>query len=473
MTWPCGNLNCFYREQPRRTQEEDIPLQEQGQSSNQGQHTITQQPGSQNQREMGFSIEPPGNVLHLVEQAGSLVEKLLDNARMQRLGNYCYRTGTPWCKTHCPSFLQWIWGGCCACCLDTENTPENPQAQFLKELVEKFGPICVGMVFQQTPNCANKIEKGENLSPTEQKMLEDLCKCQIQALKKTPQKCMAESMAKVLGNQELGEDILIKDLFFQLFTTVIEAKTKGAVSTSSPPNCWILQASPTLPSPSDEEQLQGAVGGAPASTEGSGDCRTTCKLNYKTFLRKLSRLEVFSLESGYTGPLGQASISVLDLIKKTLKLLVGPNSKFFTFHGIGLSLESHVFEILVILCLLAHGYIPLDPLDEKRPCIDPEKDGPWQKRLQELLTTTERGKKSSSLGRSLGLQSAAFGLGRRQVDERDGDGRFSHGSQGAGLGLPLPPGEEEEEDEIDPWSPDNQQMLLQGSQKVSSCFKLG
>ncbi|AAD19207.1 hypothetical protein CpB1115 [Chlamydia pneumoniae TW-183] len=395
MTFPCGNCNCYYRETPPPNPGgEDIPLQEGGQSGSQGGRVITQQPGTGG-REMGISLGSD-NVLGMVEQAGSLLNNLLDSARMQRLGHYCYRTGTPWCREHCPGFLQWIWGGCCACCLETVDDPDNPSAQFLQQLIQQYGPICVGMSFQQLPHCTQKIEQGEPLGDGDKQEVENGCKLHRELLKAAQPRCMGESLVKLLQNNGLGEDMQQTPPWSLILQAVSEGALSFVTSSDNPPTCWILQPEqqPCPPPPTDEEQLQGAVGGAPAPQQKkhpAQECRVTCKLNFRTLLQKLSRLEVLSLESGYKGPLGQAAKQIVDLIKKSLKRLVASDLATFLGPGIGLSLESQVFEVLVLLCLLSKGYLPLDPLHPEQTVLDPRVQGPWQRILRKVLVTTTAG----------------------------------------------------------------------------------
>ncbi|SPN74173.1 hypothetical protein C10C_1042 [Chlamydia serpentis] len=484
MTCPIGGFSCFYREQPRNPQPENIPLQGQDPSN----PPITQQP----RREMGFNISSPEGLLDTAKQAGQLVNDLLDSARMQRLGNYCNRTGTPWCEQHCPGFLQWIWGGCCACCLNTTDNPDNPQSIFLQELVNLFGPICVGLAFQHYPEHQTKVQSGLMLNESEKADLKNICQQTLTALQKTQTHCLAYPLRCLLLSNESGDNISEGEYSSKVLEAVCSVSAPGVFSPDNPPTTWILQAdSSAAQEDSDDTLLQGAVGGAPRA---SSSYRVTCKLNCKHLLHKLARLEVYSVDSGYTGPLGQAAQTVVDQIKRTLKCLVLGTGTLFQTPGFGLSLESDVFQLLVLLCLLAQGYIPVDPLDPSKPCIDPDAEGPWQNIIRTLLregrgrtyrwaaysthsglddpdlevdgTSQQHSKKHTTKQQPSGLPQATTSHHHRHPDESDSK---TTGRKQPDLGVPL----EDHEDKDNPWSPGNQQALLQSSRKAQHCFFLG
>ncbi|ETR79861.1 hypothetical protein X556_0828, partial [Chlamydia pneumoniae B21] len=246
------------------------------------------------------------------------------------------------------------------------------------------------------------------------------------------------------------------------------------------------------PPPTDEEQLQGAVGGAPATQPKKNpaqECRVTCKLDFKVLLQKLSKLDVYCLSTGYQGPLGRAARPVLDTVKRSLKRLVVREPMIFQAPGIGLSLESKIFELMILLCLLSQGFLPLDPLNPEQPILDPRAQGPWQDILKEMLFTTMAGENiwrhthgepprhpTPPSGNEIeidggGPQAAASGTGRGATRRRDPTDDENTGRAG-NLGMPLSDGDVDDDDE-DPWSPDNQRALLSTAFRVCNIFNLG
>ncbi|EPP37076.1 hypothetical protein CP10743SC13_0436 [Chlamydia psittaci 10_743_SC13] len=117
------------------------------------------------------------SVLEAMQKAGQLLSSFIDNQHTQQGARYCRDSCSPWCESHCPSWLSHCFQCLCACVInDNEGQMPHPDTAFLKELQERYGPVVAGVGIQTSGLDCGGVLLGRNLTNQERDHLEQCCK---------------------------------------------------------------------------------------------------------------------------------------------------------------------------------------------------------------------------------------------------------------------------------------------------------
>lgn len=166
MCFPLPSCSCHYQQ----TQQEDRD------PSSGSTPVVTSQP--QLTQNISFNIQGGDeSVLEAMQKAGHLLSSLIDNQHTQQGARYCRDSCSPWCESHCPSWLSHCFQCLCACVInDNEGQMPHPDTAFLKELQERYGPIVAGVGIQASGLDCSSVLLGRTLTDQERDHLEQCCK---------------------------------------------------------------------------------------------------------------------------------------------------------------------------------------------------------------------------------------------------------------------------------------------------------
>lgn len=428
---PCPGGSCSLSYTGRGSSpEESISLSSSGSTP-----PITTQPGRAGGREKHLELKlswGEDSVLDLIEKSGSLFDKFLKNPRVKRTTHYCNKTGTPWCREHCPALCNWIWGCCCSCCDgdDSPNplTPEQVR-EFLQEMKNKYGVIVVGAALGSGGGEMLMQAQGNDPNAPWKNAFEDLCLSTHQELSKKLNLQISKELYKEVCTSENAPP-----LDAPIVKAVAEAKD-DPTAPSNLPTFWVLY--------DDGEAQEGAQSAGGSSLP---ICKQAVRLNFSRLQVQLSRAFATSVSSGYKykGPLGEKSVEVVGLLKKVLSSLT-KDSHFLNIEGTGVSLNKELYLQVLALCVFAVGYIPLDKQAPDTMPFDPRKPSPWAQVLDLFWNTAT------------------------EVDQSQDDDT-TDGAHGGGSGSGIVP--QCSGDDDGNWDPEDQETLLNLAYKVHS-FVLG
>lgn len=396
---------------------------------------ITTQPGRARGREKHLELKlswGEDSVLDLIEKSGNLFDKFLKNPRVKRTTHYCNKTGTPWCREHCPALCNWIWGCCCSCCDgdDSPNplTPEQVR-EFLQEMKNKYGVIVVGAALGSGGGEMLMQAQGNDPNAPWKNAFEDLCLSTHQELSKKLNLQISKELYKEVFTPENAPP-----LDAPIVKAVAEAKD-NPTAPSNLPTFWVLYE--------DGEAQEGAQSAGGSSLP---ICKQAVRLNFSRLQVQLSRAFATSVSSGYKykGPLGEKSVEVVGLLKKVLSSLT-KDSHFLNIEGTGVSLNKELYLQVLALCVFAVGYIPLDKQAPDTMPFDPRKPSPWAQVLDLFWNTAT------------------------EVDQSQDDDT-TDGAHGGGSGSGIVP--QCSGDDDGNWDPEAQETLFNLAYKVHS-FVLG
>ncbi|ETF37870.1 hypothetical protein DBDeUG_0569 [Chlamydia pecorum] len=396
---------------------------------------ITTQPGRAGGKEKHLELKlswGDDSVLSLIEKSGRLFDSFLKSPRVQRTTRYCNETGTPWCKEHCPSLCNWIWGCCCSCCDGDDSlnplTPEQAR-EFLQEMKDKYGVIVVGATLGSGGGEVLLQAQGNDPNAPWKQAFEDLCLSTHQELNKKLNLQISKELYEEVSKPENAPPIDAP-----IVKAVEEAKD-DPTAPSNLPTFWVLY--------DDGEAQEGAQSAGGSSLP---ICKQAVRLNFSKLQAQLSRAFVTSVSSGYKykGPLGEKAVEVVDLLKKVLSSLT-KDSRFLNIEGTGLSLNKELYLQVLALCVFAVGYIPLDKQAPDTMPFNPLEPSPWALILDLFWGTAT------------------------EVD-RSQDDDTTDGAHGGGSGSETTPLCFDDGNEI--WGPEDQEALLGLAHKVHS-FVLG
>lgn len=361
------------------------------------------------------------SVLNLIEKSGTIFDNFLKNPRVQRTTHYCNETVTPWCRDHCPSLCNWIWGCCCSCCDGDDNplTPEQAR-DFLQAMKEKYGVIVVGATLGSGGGEVLLQAQGNDPNAPWKQTFEDLCQSTRSELSKKLNLQISKELYKEVCTPENAPP-----LDAPIVQVVAEAKDDPRTP-SNLPTFWVL-----YDDAQEQEEAQ--------STGGSSSpiCKRAVRLNFERLQNQLARAFATSVSSGYKykGPLGEKSMDVVHLLKKVLSSLT-KDSRFLSVEGTGVSLSKELYLQVLALCVLAVGYIPLDKQNPGKMPFNPRDPEPWSKILDLFWNTATEVDQSQDDDTTDGAHGGGSGgIAPLCFDDGDGDDDWSPEAQETLLGL--------------------------------------
>ncbi|BAE81479.1 hypothetical protein [Chlamydia felis Fe/C-56] len=304
-------------------------------------HPITTQPKSKLTLEVKFGED---GILDTIAKAGNLLESVLSSPRTQRGATYCQQHCGPWCESHCPNWLSHCFQCLCTCVIDEPSpSSDDPDLSlFLSSMRQNHGPIVLGLALQQSPhNFPQLLAEGSTLNQEDKDDFNDLC----------------SRIAVLFANKLMGG---IQEELFNLANDPGSIPEKGCTDTlmakrgynqfkhgikNEPPQCWI-----SYPSITEEES--------------TGTASTVChvkSLDFVKLKKQLAHLEVIPVNDQEVYPLGKESEKVVSILKNTLfSLSAGAECFSSSETGFGLTFTHTKLLDLILLSLLAAGYVPTD-----------------------------------------------------------------------------------------------------------------
>ncbi|QXE27279.1 hypothetical protein HBN95_04000 [Chlamydia buteonis] len=338
MCCPPGGCSCKLTLQERGgdSSQANIPLQ---------QIVVTQQPGKRVSLDLQVGDTP---ILETIQKAGVIATSLLNAPQTQRGANYCHEHCSPWCDSHCPNWLSHCFHCLCTCIINPP--PDQPSGahpdllQFLDTMKHKHGPIVLGMGAQQSNmNWPILLAEGQTLPENQKAEFDQLCLDIKENLKKLLAGGIQQELFDLANDPSEVPKINETD-------TIMTKRGYGdflCKRQDTPPPCWIIY------NKGEEQALETA--------QSVSAIHYTKQINYSKLLSQLYQLNVMDLCSGDTFPLGgKDGKNALCILKNTLSCLVG-NAPCFAYGRDGFSLSLHPKKLLklIILVLLALGYVPI------------------------------------------------------------------------------------------------------------------
>ncbi|WP_201457118.1 hypothetical protein [Chlamydia sp. 17-3921] len=219
---------------------ENVPLNQQGAP------VITQQParGEKGKATVDFIIKVGGgDFLETIQNSGQVLTSFLDNQHTQKALTSCDRRCTPWCKEHCPECCSWLLSCCFDCCINGEEHFDPKAAHdFVKEMKEKYGPICVGMALGNGGGEVLLQNIGPDGSVDHDKKSDFENRC-IQCSKELGKRLGCEISRELFETANNPQNCPgINSILVQRLTELVEAKHegKGIPVAQNLPTFWVL-----------------------------------------------------------------------------------------------------------------------------------------------------------------------------------------------------------------------------------------
>lgn len=341
---------------------------------------ITKQPGSTS--EFNLKVGDP-SLLDTIRAAGALVSDALDSTRVQRTSQFCHDSCRPWCADNCWSPFLCFFDCLCTCMITPEEqlgseAKYDDLTAFIQQQRDEFGPICVGLAMSNGPwDISKLLAEGVTLSAEQKTLFSEKC----EESKNQLGRCLKGGSQKELFKVANAAHLLPSKGSTELEN--VKSSLEESIHTSTPPSlptCLIL-----YPAASDETAAH--------------EQRSGYSLNIQRLQHQLSQLEVLDMNSHTTGFLGFQARAAVNILLLTLNKYVSKEKNIFDHPGFGLSIEESKYRTLLLLSLLALGFVPLGAEQEIPTSLEQ-----LENTSKELRTQEKRIPISSTDSRSFGTE---------------------------------------------------------------------
>ncbi|AFS21259.1 hypothetical protein B711_0351 [Chlamydia psittaci CP3] len=209
---------------------------------------------------------------------------------------------------------------------------------FIQQQRDAFGPICVGIAMKNGPwDISKLLAEGFTLSAEQKTLFSEKC----EEAKNQLGRCLKGGSQQELFKVANAAHQLPSKSSTELEN--VKNSLEESINISTPPSlptCLILYPSESHDTAANEQ-------------------RSGYSLNIQRLQHQLSQLEVLDVNSQTTGFLGFQAQAAVNILLLTVNKYVNEEKNIFDHPGFGLSIEESKYRTLLLLSLLALGFIPL------------------------------------------------------------------------------------------------------------------
>ncbi|AAD19208.1 hypothetical protein CpB1116 [Chlamydia pneumoniae TW-183] len=363
----CGNFNCEWVEvttTEETTRQSASDISEEAGSSG-GAAPITTQPTkiTKVEKRVQFNTaQGDESTIHMIQEAGELVDSILSHRRTQGCTEYCYDSYATGCGQRCGSFGRLICGTYKACCLDRED---NQVAGLVHECEQTHGPIAVALAAKTMGlNLMELVEKNTILSEEQKNEFRQHCSEAKTQLYGTMQSLSQNFFLEGVNSiRERGlDDSLVQAVLSFIATrswekTIESEEASGTSSASNStriPACYILNTSPLTTS----RLSCGSRDARRPSSVGAEPQYVAKKYNDNGMARQLGKIQVTNLKTGDFSALGPFGLLIVKMLNSFLLSASQSTSSILKHTGGEICYTCPNFRDIVVLLMLAIGYCP-------------------------------------------------------------------------------------------------------------------